>query len=166
MSHRHDYWERIRSWFIPKLGALVQKFNESTGYNLYVEAGTTSDQFVGMVNMSEEELEKKFLHEAGYERNPLAAWKHLVGSGKREEGSFRLIKEGSRKQVHIILFDAAKYAEADTSKTFIYAHYEYRWDTDPIKHYKGVDYSAEKGVNRARQDLRELGIEFETDRKL
>lgn len=161
MSHKQDYWERLRSSIVPPIGVLVQFINETFRQELYVTSESRRNQFVGRVKMDEEEFEE-VLHDNGFERNPLASLKNRFG-GEVEEGSFRKLypEDDDRFQLHVILYDGSEIQNANTGETFIYAHWEYRWDVHPWKHYRGYDLDADEGVRKMRKILRIEGIDYE-----
>jgi hypothetical protein len=161
MGHKHDYWEGWRAWVIPKLGVVTQLAEDLTGTDLYVTGDTHSNQFVGRVPMPVENFEK-VLHELGFHRNPLASLKSL-SSGEQEEGSWRKIGfDGHPKmQLHVILYDGNTIEEGESDYTYVYAHWEIRWDVHPIKHYRGVDFNAHAGVSRMKNLLDEHGVVYE-----
>lgn len=165
MAHKHDFWEGLRGWLLPKLGVIAQFLEDVTGDRYYTESDTHKNQFVGRVALPEEAFEK-VLHDLGFDRNPLAAWKHLsTDTDNYEEGSFRKVGFGEypRMQLHVILYDGAGFEEGESEHTYVYAHWEYRWDTNPIKHYRGSNgrYSAEEGVRRMSALLDEADVEFD-----
>lgn len=165
MGHRHDWWEPVRHWLIPKLGVVSQFVEDATGRSYYVESETHANQFVGRVPMPEEQFEG-VLHELGFERNPLSALKSR-GSGEAEEGSWRKvgISGHPNMQIHIVLYDGDKMPDAgDSGYTYVYAHWEYRWDTHPLRHYRLEDYDADEGVKRMKKLLDERGISYEAIR--
>lgn len=151
MGHKHDYWESVRAFIIPKLAILIGIINKYLGTSYYVESVTGSKQYVGRVYMDVEGFEKE-LHDMGFERNPLASYKTLFGSNKSEVGSWRLV-DGDY-QLHTILYVENNYVK-------IYSHYEYRWDKHPIKHYRGKKIDIHKGVEMMHRKLSEHGIEVE-----
>jgi hypothetical protein len=164
MGHKHDYWERLRGWLIPKLGIFAQFLEDVTGDRYYVESKTHNNQFVGRVDMGEEEFEKE-LHDMGFERNPLAAWKH-IDTGENEEGSFRKVgyENHPDMQLHVILYDGDKMAECGEC-VYVYAHWELRWDVDPIGHYRGGgEWNPAEGVRRMKDLLDQNGIEYTLER--
>lgn len=160
MGHRHDFWERVRRTVIPRLGVVTQLLEDFFGDNFYVMAETHNNQFVGRVEMGEEAFEKR-LHEWGFERNPLAALKSI--GDEVEEGSWRKVGYDShpRKQLHVILYDGSEINDAQTGYTYVYAHWEYRWDTDPIKHYRSVEMNPGEGVRRMKNLLDEKGVVYD-----
>ncbi|AGM11364.1 hypothetical protein M199_gp034 [Halogranum tailed virus 1] len=165
LNSENDLLEWIRRTFIPPLGMLVSAYNESTGSKLYVQGPTTDNQFVGRVKMGEEDFEAE-LEEMGFERNPLASLKHLIGTREKEEGSFRwLAPEDSeyRKdyQLHVILYDGSVIPDAETGETYVYAHWEYRWDVAPMKHYRAVNWKPVQGVQMMQTMLTENGIDYD-----
>lgn len=146
----HDFFERLRRTLIPKLGAVVHLADEMTHSDLYVEGETHHSQFVGRVAMSEEEFED-ILTGLNFVRNPLAAFKRRAGTREHEEGSFRWLGTNHADyrddfQLHVILYDGSVVPNADTDETYVYAHWEYRWDVAPLKHYRAVEFQPQKGV--------------------
>lgn len=160
MGHEHDYWEGLRRYIIPPLGKLTNFLNEIFNTEMYVETRARNNQFVGRVNMYEEQFEQK-LHEWGFERNPVAGLKTSL-SGEVEEGSWRLVDDDNpEKQLHLIFYDGRNIPNARTGELFIYAHYEYRWDVHPIKHHRKKDVEEHRGVMDAREFLNDDGIPYE-----
>jgi len=165
MGHKQDWWERLRAWLVPKLGVFTQLLEDITGDYYYVESKTHNNQFVGRIDMPEEDFEAE-LHEMGFERNPLAAWKHL-GSGEHEEGSWRKVGyegEDQKMQLHVILYDGDKMQNADSGVTYVYAHWELRWDSDPMGHYRGKIYEPGTGVKMMKDLLDQNGISYTLER--
>lgn len=164
----NDFFEGLRRFLIPKLGALVSVWNDATGDDHYVSHPTWKNQFVGRVDMGEEDFEE-VLETMGFRRNPLAALKHRIDTDEQEEGSFRKLgtdfpEEDDNFQLHVIIYDGKLPNNADTGETYIYAHWEYRWDTNPQKHYDGVDYQPEKGVRMMRDLLTRHGVSYDDKR--
>jgi tRNA splicing ligase len=116
-----------------------------------------ADQFVGYVKMGEEEFEKR-LHDMGFHRNPLSYWKKVSKKLGGEEGSWRKVED--EWQLHLILY---KDDEHDEERTYLYAHWEYRWDVHPIKHLRGKKINVTKGVNEMRRELLLANIEWYSD---
>lgn len=163
IGYKQDWIESLRGWLIPKLGIFSHILEEITGEEFYVESETHRDQFVGRVPMNEESFEKE-LDDMNFHRNPLAAWKaRRKDPEDLEEGSWRKVgyDENPRMQLHVVLYDGSPINNADVGCTYVYAHWEYRWDTDPVKHYRGVDYNAGEGVRRVKKLLDENGISYE-----
>ena len=158
MGHSHDWVESLRRRIIPKLGVVTAFLEEITGKNYYVTAETRDDQFVGCVPMGEEEFEEE-LHDMGFDRNPAASLKRHFRVGDVEECSFR--KANGDKQLHVILYDGKEIANADSGEVFIYAHWEYRWDKYPLKHYRGESLNFKIGVDRMRRLLEDNGIPYD-----
>lgn len=152
MGHDQDFWEPLRNWFARPIGRLL------TGVR---KRKTGEAQFVGYVEMKEGEFEEE-LHKMGFERNPLSYWKYIPGEGG-EEGSWR--KTDGDWQLHAILFDGhpEKSDEEEAGETYIYAHWEYRWDRHPLKHLRGKETSASKGVNQMRRELKLASINYYND---
>lgn len=160
MGHTHDYLENLRRWLIPKLGVVAQFLEDATGDDYFVMSETHNSQFVGRVPMACEDFEEK-LHGMGFTRNPLSSLKQR-GSGETEEGSWRLIAEDCPKfQIHVVLYDGSDVNNAETGVTYVYAHWEYRWDVHPLKHYWAEGYDSAKGRKRMARLLDDNGIEHE-----
>lgn len=152
MGHKLDFLERLRFWFARRIGKLV------TGVS---HRELSADEFVGYVEMGEEEFEAK-LHEMGFYRNPLAYWKTSKNYGG-EEGSWRWV-EGDY-QLHVMIFDGHPQQDspdADEPRTYVFAHWEYRWDRYPMKHLNGPQWRP-KGVNMMRKKLNLASIPFYDD---
>lgn len=160
MGKKHDYWEDWRTYIIPKLGIAVNFINDTFRSDLYTRTESRNREFVGRIPMGEEEFEK-YLTEWGFERNPLAALKIRAKTGEVEEGSWRKVERGGERQLHLILYDGSQLQNANTGECFLYAHWEYRWDVHPWKHYKGVDVQRHKGVLKMRRYLEDAGIAYE-----
>lgn len=103
------------------------------------------DEYVGVVEMSPDAL-KDLLGARGYVWNPLAAYKTEYDDGDEEIGSYRKIH--GRKQTHVMIFPAE-----GEDYTEVYAHHEYNWATDPVKHYLARGQDPESGVRRVRSLL-------------
>jgi len=160
MGHKNDYWEGWRAWIIPKLGGIANWLEHATGDHYYVQSKTHANQFVGRVPMGEEEFEKK-LHDMNFHRNPLASFKNL-DSGEHEEGSWRKVDfDNQRMQLHVILYDGEKIADGDSGYTYVYAHWELRWDVDPWGHYRGKIYNPAEGVKKMKKLMDEHGVNYE-----
>lgn len=160
-----DFFEYLRRSVVPYIGKYVSMFNEAFGTDLYVRSESTDSQFVGVVDVPESSFEM-ILDQMNFERNPLASLKSR--SAETEEGSFRwLPPEDSdldpAKQLHVIIYDGSVVPNANTGRTYIYAHWEYRWDWHPIKHYRGVDMDHRRGVEMMRAKLDEANVAYETE---
>ena len=163
-SSQNSLFEKIRRWFIPTFGALVSLYNERAGSALYTTGVTSDNQFVGRVPVSEQEFET-ILDTMDFTRNPLASLKSL-STGEIEEGSFRWCPpEGStlnrNYQLHCVIYDGSLIPDAETGETYVYAHWEYRWDVYPIKHYRGDNFDAERGVELMKTMLHENYVEYD-----
>lgn len=162
MAHSQDFTERIRKYIIPKIGAVFQVLNDISGSALYAESKSRRTEFVGRVDMGEEEFEK-VLHDMGFERNPFASLKDRLDTTEGEEGSFRKIypDEHPEWQLHTVIYDGSDINNAESGECFVYSHWEYRWDTHPWKHYLAKDFSAAKGVKKMKHLLDTHGIQYE-----
>lgn len=151
--HDYDFIETIRRIFAPPLGKLL------TGVK---RAKTGPDQFVGVVDMPVEDFEDE-LHKMGAERDVLAYWKYVPGMGG-EDGSWRFL-DGDY-QIHVILYNGHpdKSTQDTEGKTYIYAHWEDRWDVHPLMHLREVHMNVQKGVNQMRTKLNLASIPYKNDR--
>lgn len=162
MGHQHDYWEGWRSWFIPKLGVIAQFLQDVTGDRYYVTSEANRNELVGRVPVQTEEFEE-MLHEWGFRRNPLASLKHLsTDEDEWESGSWRKIgyEDHPEMQLHVIYYNGNKIEGAADDHTFIYAHWEVRWDVHPLKHYWGYGFDADEGVRRMKDILDQNGVPY------
>lgn len=165
MGHTHDWLEQLRGWLIPKLGSVVQLLEDVTGDKYYVESETHNSQFVGRVDIDIDTFEKK-LHKMGFGRNPMSALKHL-SSGQKDEGSWRRVGyDGSHPdmQLHVILYDGRRMKNCPDACVYVYAHWELRWDTDPVGHYRGNNVQPAEGVRRMKDHLDQNGIGYTLER--
>lgn len=161
----NDLFEKIRATVIPPVGKIVQLINEATGLDLYATSRTHESEFVARVHLPEEEFEE-VLGEMGFVRNPLASLKQLTKVSNIEEGSFRYIGQplASNKQVHVIIYDGRAGQDSKDDKTYVFAHHEYRWDTNPLKHYSGEDVRDRKGVSFVRRRLEDYDVPMDEAR--
>lgn len=164
MGHNKDYWEGVRNWVVPKLGLISQWIEDFTGKHYYVTATTHNNQFVGRVPMNDESFEE-VLHDLGFERNPLAVLKTLE-DGEPEESSWRKVgyDEHPDMQLHVILYDGERIESGDAGYTYVYAHWEMRWDVAPLTHYRAVNKNTGEGVRRMKKLLDEYGVRHEAIR--
>jgi hypothetical protein len=163
LGHGADFWERIRAVILPRLGIAVQYIEDIAGNKYYVRSETHNNEFVGRVPFPEENFERK-LDTMDFQRNPLSSWKRLESDPDQyEEASFRKIgfDEYPDMQIHVVLYDGSNIQDADSGYTYIYAHWEYRWDKHPIKHYYGKEKSGPEGVKKMKDILDQRGIPYE-----
>lgn len=138
MGHRHDFWEKLRQWLVPRLSSIIPGGH-------CCERQTSMNQLVDTVALSEEELEV-VLHSLEFVRNPLSHWKRVGDHGETGSwawrGAVEVDEDGEHSfdrdpladgQIHIILFEL----DGDSGTTAVYAHWEYSWLTHPIRHYRG-----------------------------
>lgn len=157
MGHEHDWLEPVRRRVVPRVGSLFALLEDLLGKKLYHSSEQRRRQFVGRVRMDEESFEQ-FLHDAGYERNPLA-WLKQNTEREIEEGSWRHCRD--EMQTHLILYDGENAPNAQSGELFLYAHDEYRWDVHPWKHLTGERVDADTGVRRVKKMLEESGIDYD-----
>lgn len=142
-----DFWERLRSTVIPTLDALGRRLD--VGYAAYTMG---EREYAGTLRAGPEQAEQ-VLFEAGFRRNPLAAFKTLP-DGREEVGSWSY-RDGllATHQIHVVLFPP----EGNGTGTEVYAHYEYS-SINPLtalRHYRGEGYSPGKGEERLHELLPE-----------
>lgn len=142
---------------VPPIGKFISLVEDLLGKQLYHNSQSRNEQFVGRIEMDEESFEQ-VLHDAGYERNPLA-WLKENSSREIEEGSWRYCE--GEMQTHLIFYDGENAPNAQTGELFLYAHDEYRWDVHPWKHLVGEDVSYNDGVQKARRMLQDEGIDYD-----
>lgn len=142
---------------VPPIGKFLSLVEDLLGKELYHNSQSRNEQFVGRIQIDEEAFEK-VLHDAGYERNPLA-WLKENSSHEIEEESWRYCD--NEMQTHLIFYDGEKAPNANTGELFIYAHDEYRWDIHPWKHLVGENVSYSDGVKEVRRMLQDEGINYD-----
>lgn len=157
MGHREDFWETIRSTLYPILHVVLELFDIGA-------RGTTPEaEYVGTIPVGAEDFEVT-LHEAGLVRNALAKYKSTE-DGRNSIGSWRathnthpdLVDDGM--QLHITLFSPRLPSDGwPREGVDVYAHYERDYGHDASGHLAGKDYSAKKGVVRARELLKDHTI--------
>lgn len=157
MGHEHDFWEPLRRAIVPKVGLVFAVLEDLLSGTYYENTEQRRKQFVGRAKMGEESFET-VLHGAGYERNPVS-WLKENRAGETEEGSWR--KPVGDMQVHLILYDGECIPNADAGEVYLYAHWEYRWDTHPIKHLIGETVDCGEGVRRVQKMLQNQGVEYD-----
>lgn len=150
-----DTMEDVRRTIIPPVDAAVEEYNDAAGTDYYAECNTTDEQYVGAVSKGERQFEQD-LESMGFERNPVACLKDQESTNETEDGSFRLVQ--GDYQLHVVIYNRGK---PDT--TYVYAHWEYRWDTHPIKHYDEDEFSESKGISRMRELMDEHNITYRGD---
>lgn len=162
MGHRQDFWEPIRKYILVRLGIVTQFLEDITGSPYYTTSETHNNQFVGRVSMREEVFEE-FLHDAGFDRNPISSYKHLESDPDNyEEGSWRntsLADDG--RQLHLIFYNGNNIKHAENDHVYIYAHTEYRWDEHPVKHYWGAEINGQEGVRLVKDILDQQGVTYD-----
>lgn len=161
-----DWIESFRKWFIPKLGRVARFLRHNIDGLWYVRGKVGQNQFVGKMDMSTEEFEH-VLEEMGFERNPVAALKHRpTARDDVAEGSWRKIgyEEAPDMQLHVTIFDSADVPNAAPGNTFVFAHWEERWDTKPLSHYRANNFDPEKGVAMVRDLLNRYGYSWDSTR--
>ena len=159
--------ENVRRAAFPVLEAVADYTNENYGTDLYVESATRPVEFVGRIGVSGAEFERFLIDDLGFEVDPVASRKYREADDERgyEEGSFRLLPDPSdddpRKQPHVRIYDGDTIPGAETGYVLVHAHWEYRWDTDPRKHYRGIEWDAERGVQMTRRLLDVNGVDHD-----
>ncbi|ADJ15243.1 hypothetical protein [Halalkalicoccus jeotgali] len=111
----------------------------------YAMTDNTEEEYVGTVQMSQPELET-LLANAGFRRNVVSSLKVRI-DGNISDGSWAWRESPLADwQLHVILHDVGESVE-------VYAHWEYSWITNPIKHYAATGCSPERGVEMTRTFL-------------
>jgi len=160
-----DWLEGLRQWLLPRLGRAAQTVRHTTGLRIATESRVTGEEFVGQVPLPPEEFEQALV-EMGFERNPLATLKQReTDTGDLEEGSWRKIGfDDESMQLHVVIYAASDVPHAEPGSTFVYAHYEKRWDTNPFGHLRKTDFDKQKGCQKMRQLLNRHGYSWDTTR--
>lgn len=150
----------VRRNTVPYIAPIVVRLNDELGRNIYVSYPQGRHEYVGVVNLSQRELEAE-LRDIGFELNPLAAWKTLANTDESEQGSWRWVNpndeyygleapseateyehdNGYAHQLHVILYEL----DDDAGTTVVCAHHELAWDAYPIGHYRGHYYNPAMG---------------------
>jgi len=141
-------------------GVLTQFIEDMTTCRYYVDSGTHNKQFVGRVPICMRDLEER-LSDLEFKRNPLASLKRSESDYDNfEEGSWRKVgfEDHPKMQLHVILYDSNAIDNRDDDMTYVYAHWEYRWDVHPIRHFRGKNASGPEGVRRMKKLFDENGI--------
>jgi len=158
-----DWVESFRRLLWPKLGKIAQLIRHSTGFPLYTKSRVTEQGFVGRVSEDTEQFEKS-LEQMDFERNPLSTLKRR-NEDDIEEGSWRRIGfDDESMQLHVVIYDSADVENATAGDTFVYAHFEKRWDTDPLAHLRKVGLDKKKGRDMMREILNRNGYSWDSIR--
>jgi len=141
-----DWWETLRRTLLPLLDRLARRRLDGGHYAAY-ELG--ADEIVGLIDAPPEQVER-VLWDAGFERMPLAALKHLH-DGRTEVGSWAWRDSLlAREQVHVMLFRSVRDGE-----TLVAAHREPNalnpWTA--LDHYRGRGLDADAGEREVRRRL-------------
>ncbi|WP_435124975.1 hypothetical protein [Halobaculum sp. D14] len=139
-----EVWERVRKTVLPPLDDLARRLG--VGYAAYTLG---EREYAGTLSVPPEKAER-LLWQAGFRRNPLAAYKTLP-DGTAELGSW-VYRDGllATHQTHVVLFPA----EAD-GQTRVFAHREYSAinPATALEHFRGRGYSPEEGEAVVRGKL-------------
>ncbi len=105
---------------------------------------STEDEYAATLHSTEGEL-KEFLKEQGYSTSLFSALK--VRYDRNTENGSWVWRDSltSGMQLHVV-----SHARKDSEAIDLYAHWERSSWTHPIKHYRKVDYDAEKGIEMLR----------------
>lgn len=149
LSPDDDWIEKIRRVLYPRLHPILAEYG---GYGV---STVGPDQFVGRIEVDEDELEDR-LFEIGFVRNPIAALKSDAGDAT-SEGSWVLLAADDPeneieedRQLHITLMPSDTGVGLD-----VYAHNEYDWRVKPRAHLNGKHFNPSRGVEQAEQRLKE-----------
>lgn len=145
MGHLHDYWEALRARLLPVLHAWLSLVGA------YAEGEVSRSSYALTAELDPERLERT-LHDLGFVRNPLAAFKRR--SDGHEVGSWvwraSLLAD---RQLHVQLFTGSTSGETD-----VYAHEEPSWITHPVAHYRAQGVDVVAGVRSVRARFRAAGV--------
>jgi len=148
-----DWEESFRAYWYPKLNAGLVALGHAIGIPLFATGTVSWNQYVGTVDTDEEVIEPE-LEEAGFRRNPIACYKHLL-DGRNSEGSWVLLHEDAPDyvapgmQVHLTMFDRL---DGKPGRE-LYAHYEDDWRVNWLGHLRETDFNAAAGVSIATDVL-------------
>ena len=102
----------------------------------------TPQEFVGYVELSQDDVEDTLV-ERGFSACRPDEWRKLDGD----------------KQIHVGL-------EERDGDTYIFAHWEYQWEEEPLKYAQGTERDLPKGVNEMRRELNLASISYYNDRTI
>lgn len=149
--------DKIRHSIIPKIAPLIAEVNDHTDRKLYVTTDTFHSEYVGCIRMSESEF-VEVLGQLGFVPNALSSWKQVRGTDSNETGSYawrgdpsclNKYNKWADKQLHVITYQL----DGDDETTAVFAHWEYNWLTEPVKHYRGTDFNPKEGVELMNEFL-------------
>lgn len=170
--------QKLRETFVNLTSPIVVRLNDELGTDVYVSYPQGREEFVGVVDLQQWELES-VLKEMGFEQNPLAAWKTLAGTSEEEEGSWRYVNaqdeyygltppraateyddnNGHAHQLHVILYEL----DEDEGTTAVCVHHELAWDAYPVGHYKGKYYDPQFGKEMFQLMCEDNGVPLRTN---
>lgn len=148
MDADDDWQEGLRGRLYPWLHPKLRAIGKHLGVPMYGIGGVGWTQYVGVANEPEEVIEAE-LADAGFRRNPIAAYKSLP-DGRESEGSWVLLHEDAPDlvaegmQLHVTLFAS----DTNTDHRAIYAHYEDDWRTNWRGHLTETNFDAHAGVDK------------------
>lgn len=149
----NDWFEPIRREVWPQLHPILQR------YGGYAVGHTGANQYVGKVEIGEEQFEE-VLKDCGFGRNWVAALKT-----RETEYAGEQISEGSwayRRwffdpyQIHVTFYSYDGFI-------YIYAHKEYNWQRYPLKHLRTEYFETGPAKQFVKSKLSEQNIEIRKD---
>lgn len=145
-DHRLDYLTRVRRRGWPFLHRLVRRFGG------FAQCVMDPAEYVGRIERGLDRFQDD-LRAMGFTREPISALK-LDRDGRKSAGSWVYRASiAAEKQLHVTIFTGRSGA------IDVYAHWEYSWITNPVKHYRGVGWDTAAGVTTMVELLATRGIE-------
>lgn len=152
----HDWIETARAAALPMI------HNVLAPLGLFGIATVDERQYVATFDLDEETLETLFIEDLNFERNPLAAYKSHAEDSRESTMSLRLTHAASesrfdrlyvepRRQLHLTFLPAQRGSGGEID---IYAHNEYSWLTDPLKHLRSKEVRHNDAVKKTLALLR------------
>ena len=180
MGHKHDYVERWRRYWYPKLDHVLK------GAGITSTGVVTPTQYVATLRADVDAVERVLLHGI-FERNPLAYLKK-TRDGRMSAGSWVLTNDRARevgtnpwtaldlqyeadieatdRQLHFTLVPTAVEVDGRVEHCVdLYAHEEYDWRKRPLAHLREKYLYPHVGVEMAlwfldQHDVLERGTDY------
>jgi len=137
---------RLRRSFGPVLDRAMRTVTDET-IRVYPSG------YAGTVHTEIDRLES-VLSERGFSWNPVSMY-HYTRLGKQTNGSW-VSRESpfADRQLHAVL------VRQDAGRIDVYAHEEFNWRRHPLKHTRDAGIDRERGVERMRSVLDDLGVDY------
>lgn len=147
------FWNDLRPKLLPEFDDFAQDIGFGTVNQAY------SEELACTIDADLPTIEST-LHEAGYDRNPMAGLKYR---GDRADEEYEVTTWAKRESQHSLIPDPLAFwqthafvFENENGSHDVYAHYEYS-SMNPLvayQHVRAIDLDAERGVQEVRKDLR------------